>query len=69
VSVDTCSSGLLLEKLTQKSTMGRGAVLGRGAPVARNPARSPPQPGGGGPVRRLAAGALARPVRARAVRR
>ena len=61
-----------LAKLTknhEKWTVGRGVVSGYVAPVAQNPAYSPPQPGGAEPPRRSVVGALARPARARAMRR
>jgi hypothetical protein len=61
-----------LAKLTknhEKWTVGRGVVSGYVAQVAQNPAYSPPQPGGAEPPRRSVVGALARPARARAMRR
>ena len=55
-------------KTHEKWMIERGVVSGYGAPVAQNPAYSPPQPGGGEPPRRSVVGALARLARARAVR-
>jgi hypothetical protein len=54
---------------TLHAKIERGVVPGYGAPVAQNPAYSPPQPGGGEPPRRPVVVALARPARARAERR
>ena len=54
---------------SEKWTIERGVVWGYSMPFAQNPAYSPPWPDGDEPARRPVVGALARPARARAVRR